>query len=468
MSQEPGTPLMINGLDEPMHALFAELASVLSSNPVLDDTCSVENREQELYEATGALLAKVLERDIQQSIDSKEFANEERELVKSWPKKLKNRGSREVRLQTVWGVTITLKARYYSGNGKKSQVKGLYPALRLLGLYNHCTPIAGSEVARSIAALSSIEEARNELRQRGIILSVGTIRRIAYQWSDRVRSRLSQGEIHFPDQVSNRRVVVSSDGGRVRIRRNKRGPKTKKGRARYHTDWKEPKLLIIYAVDENGRQSKTFLPYIDGTMKGPDVLFSTIRFYLRKLNITEAEQVVFVSDGASWIWNRIPGLVHDLGLNQQKVYCVLDFYHAVEHLAAVTQLRKKWTAKEKKAWLTKNKQLLKKGQVGQVISAIRVLCKGRGCKAIKTELNYFIKHKEHMAYNAMKNLNLPIGSGAIESAIRRVLNLRIKGPAIYWKEESAEAIILLRSYFKAGRWNTLKNIALAPAFDVAV
>jgi hypothetical protein len=67
-----------------------------------------------------------------------------------------------------------------------------------------------------------------------------------------------------------------------------------------------------------------------------------------------------------------------------------------------------------------------------------------------------------MTYDKLKVLNLPIGSGAIESAIRRVLNQRIKGPAIYWKEESAQAIILLRSYFKAGRWNTLKRIALAP------
>ena len=56
-----------------------------------------------------------------------------------------------------------------------------------------------------------------------------------------------------------------------------------------------------------------------------------------------------------------------------------------------------------------------------------------------------------MTYDKPKVLNMPIGSGAIESAIRRVLNQRIKGPAIYWKEKSAQAIILLRSYFKAGR-----------------
>jgi hypothetical protein len=48
------------------------------------------------------------------------------------------------------------------------------------------------------------------------------------------------------DNVQGRRVVVSADGGRLRLRENKRGAKTKKGRTRYQGAWREPKLLIIY------------------------------------------------------------------------------------------------------------------------------------------------------------------------------------------------------------------------------
>src|SRR5882724_8502533 len=57
---------------------------------------------------------------------------------------------------------------------------------------------------------------------------------------------------------------------------------------------------------------------------------------------------------------------------------------------------------------------------------------------------------------------LPIGSGAIESAVRRVVNLRLKGPSLFWCRASAEAILLLRSYYKAGRWNMLKHMATSP------
>ena len=37
-------------------------------------------------------------------------------------------------------------------------------------------------------------------------------------------------------------------------------------------------------------------------------------------------------------------------------------------------------------------------------------------------------------------MKLPLGSGAIERTVRRVVNLRLKGPSIFWCRESAEAI----------------------------
>jgi len=49
----------------------------------------------------------------------------------------------------------------------------------------------------------------------------------------------------------------------------------------------------------------------------------------------------------------------------------------------------------------------------------------------------------------------------MESAIRRVINLRLKGASIYWLEETAEAMIRLRSFFKAGRWNLLKKLVFS-------
>ena len=95
----------------------------------------------------------------------------------------------------------------------------------------------------------------------------------------------------------------------------------------------------------------------------------------------------------------------------------------------------------------------------QVIAAVRSICRGRHSKAIRTHREYFIKHQSRMAYAKLMALKLPIGSGAIESTVRRVVNLRLKGPSICWCRASAEAILLLRSYYKAGRWNLLQHMA---------
>ena len=85
----------------------------------------------------------------------------------------------------------------------------------------------------------------------GAILNIKTIRNVMKRFS--ARARLSQEAGVFTDAIKadgkGRHIDVSTDGGRVRIRRTKRGRRTKKNRNRFHTDWREPKLLCIYIAD---------------------------------------------------------------------------------------------------------------------------------------------------------------------------------------------------------------------------
>lgn len=261
------------------------------------------------------------------------------------------------------------------------------------------------------------------------------------------------------DTLQGRRVVISTDGGRTRLREKKRGPKTSKGRSRYHGKWREPKLLIIYVVDADGKQEKSFNPFIDGGFNGPDELFRLLKAYLEALGVNQSDQVLFIADGAHWIWNRVPGLIRELGLKSECVYELLDFYHAVEHLGKVAGLRKSWSAKERKFWVAKQRRRLIKGEAAAVVEAVQAICRGRNSKAIKTERDYFVRNEHRLAFPAVKALNLPIGSGAIESSIRRVINLRLKGPCTFWYKENAAKMIMLRSYYKSGRWNQLKTMA---------
>ena len=94
--------------------------------------------------------------------------------------------------------------------------------------------------------LGSLEEVEQVLSDRGQPLDFKAIRTIAYRFAARARAAQRVGDLNWGETVAGRRVVVSTDGGRIRIRTTKRGPKTAKGRNRYRTDWREPKLLIIY------------------------------------------------------------------------------------------------------------------------------------------------------------------------------------------------------------------------------
>ena len=100
-----------------------------------------------------------------------------------------------------------------------------------------------------------------------------------------------------------------------------------------------------------------------------------------------------------------------------------------------------------------------KGEAAAVVEDVQAICRGRNSKAIKTERDYFVRNQHRLAFPAVKALNLPIGSGAIESSIRRVVNLRLKGPCTFWYRENAAKMIMLRSYYKSGRWNQMKSMA---------
>lgn len=54
-------------------------------------------------------------------------------------------------------------------------------------------------------------------------------------------------------------------------------------------------------------------------------------------------------------------------------------------------------------------------------------------------------------------MKVPIGAGVIESAIHRVVNLRLKSPGSFWKLDFAEKMIYLRAQILYGRWKILKN-----------
>jgi hypothetical protein len=150
------------------------------------------------------------------------------------------------------------------------------------------------------------------------------------------------------------RVVACIDGGRVRTRKPRRRGPIPKGKKRrgYNTPWREPKVLIIYVIDEEGRRDKRFMPIIDGTLGDADCIIALLVGYLRLLGVDQAAQLVISGDGAKWIWNRVGDIIKGVGIDEKKVFAIVDFYHAVEHLQEVADLMTGWSKERRKKWVT--------------------------------------------------------------------------------------------------------------------
>lgn len=332
---------------------------------------------------------------------------------------MRDQGLRPVTLRLTGGQKVAIKVSYYSRNEQTARRgKGLYPALVLLGIHHRCTPALADNVAQLSAAMASFEEAQGQLAHQGVVLSVKTIISITYQ---------------------------------------------------YHTHWREPRLLIIYVVDTSGRLSQEFTPLIDGTMNGPEAIFALICYYLSELGITQSDSVLFIADGARWIWDRVGPLWRALGLRPAQCHELVDFYHVMEHLHKFAGLKRRWTPPQRRKWVRRQRRYLLNGKLQHVLEEIKTQTTGRVSKELRREQNYFLRNGQagRLNYATVAAKQFPIGSGCMESSVRRVINLRLKGAGIFWHVESANAMLLLRSYYKAGRWKLLQTLALTSDLRVA-
>ena len=163
---------------------------------------------------------------------------------------------------------------------------------------------------------------------------------------------------------------------------------------------------------------------------------------------------MFLADGAPWIWDRIDGIVKAAGIDKAHVKEVLDFYHAAHQISlALTYLV---SDSERPAIYRRLRSELKAGRRDAVWSELMVLAwEQPSASGVWTEIEYILKHGEagRLDYAIYKSNGLPRGSGASESTIRRVINLRLKSNAMFWREENAESVFAVRALWLSERWD---------------
>ena len=161
---------------------------------------------------------------------------------------------------------------------------------------------------------------------------------------------------------------------------------------------------------------------------------------------------IFIADGAKWLWNW----VEDTYPESTKI---LDYFHAVEKLG--TYATQQYTdEKERKQWMTKHKKLLLNNKVKKIIATLHnTVSTSKHAEKTKADvIRYYQNNIEKMQYKTFVEKGYLIGSGAIESAHRNVVQQRLKLSGQRWSKKGAQQIVNLRAYSKSDRWNEVVEL----------
>lgn len=401
-------------------------------------------------------------------------------------------GFREVAITLIGGVTVRVptlyklarKARKGKGRKKKrgkrgkKEGRGFYPVLVLLGISERTTPLVRSYVTQAATQSPSFEQACPVVAWLGLDFSKSRIRRISEAFCQvglavraKQLTRFAVGQTPVGTTLKGKRVALAVDGGRLNIRKtHRKGRKRKSGWPGYKANWREPKLLIIYVLDEEGHKiTRTDMPLVaDGTLMGLAEFMKILEMQLHQLGLPQAESIVLLGDGAEWIWNNIPTLLQKLGCNPAQVTQVLDNCHATQHLYTLGEAL--FGATAGKVWVKKWGKLLKKGKAKALLSEIKHFLdnkKNKDQKTVLIEYNFFFKHTKEgrLDYAAFKEQKLPIGSGVVESLIRQVVNTRLKSCSKAWLKENAEAFLHARCQWAVHKWSDFCDAVLSFALN---
>lgn len=216
--------------------------------------------------------------------------------------------------------------------------------------------------------------------------------------------------------------------------------------------WTEAKTLAIGTVEADAAAGAhaTELSYF--SRRADHETFTRLATVeLHRRGTETAGVVVGVMDGADWLQTF-------LDHHRPDAVRVLDFAHAVEHLASAAQAALGPGTAATDTWLAARAHALKHGDLETVLTALRALPVGgaadpaAAAAARDRTLGYLAKRREQLRYAEFLAAGYPIGSGTVESANKLVVEARLKGSGMHWAPAHVDPLLALRTIACAGRW----------------
>lgn len=349
---------------------------------------------------------------------------------------------RTYRVATVLpGKTVEVKAAYYLCEKCR---KGVVPLLRELRADADGMTPGLRELVVLAGTIDPYEDASENLLAKfaGVSVCGSEVQMKAVEEGEAVGEYLREVGLRASDKASeeipDEAMVVAIDGGMI------------------HVDdrWQEVKLGVVYGEGDRVEISEGRCELVSrdviAVRGGPEQLAALMESRLAPFR-SDRRTVLVLGDGAKWIWN----MAEDLFPNRVEI---LDYYHAVEHLSQCAAAVFGQASPEACKWLDEQRGRLLDDKVRIVIESLawlRARFKSQPKRQAIASLECYLENNAHrMSYKTFMEKGCPIGSGPVESAVKHVVQCRMKRPGTHWRARGADAMLSLRSLYRSkGRWD---------------
>jgi len=363
--------------------------------------------------------------------------------------KMRRVARREVQVMSIWGPVKYRRGEYACESKHRraalDEQQGLHPGQPtpqmelLLGLSG--AEMSFEQGAEWVHTWLQVEVSPNTVRRATQTLGERQ-ERMEQSWYAESESQDHQRAHREARTERSQRMYASLDGGFVPVRKGQNGEE----------DWREAKLVAWYQEGQAYGETEKRVQQIElyGTLGEKEAFGELFWASGYHYGADLAEEVVIVADGAAWIWNLaqtyFPHAVQ-----------ILDWTHAVEYLHAI---RRDWNPQDEETgeqWLIDNKALLWHGEVARVILQCRMLASAHGptAKAAAAAATYFARNIRRMSYDYFREHGYFIGSGTIESGVKRLISARMKISGARWNMASGEKVLKARSAYLNRSWHQL-------------
>ncbi len=352
---------------------------------------------------------------------------------------------------------ITLRRTYFYSAQRQ---QGRFPLDAALGLVDSYSPGVARWMCRAAALAGSYQAASQDLlTYSSLEMDARQIQRMIRQTAPRMSQwREAQGPVFNP--AAGDIFCVGTDGTGAPMRRKElRGRKGKNGKART----REVKVGTVFThrtpdqPDQRPERDYDSTTYIADIVSAKE-FGGRLRAEAIRRGIARAKAIVFLGDGAPWVWELAR-------VNFPSAICILDYYHACEHLTLLSQaLYGEGSALAKKRYRQWRKALLK-DKITQIIAQAKAdLPSGRQTRKLaKKQINYFQRNQSRMLYQTFRRSGYFIGSGVLEAGCKTVVGQRLKHSGMLWSLKGASDLLavrcaLLSGWFE-GFWKHHSNLA---------